>query len=216
MIQQNSTIQHHSVGTSSISFSVPVSEDFTDGTWNINGEELCISEIGVNNDSKKVYIRIDDEIKEFIYEGTTDFLNYISIKSDGSTYSQTDYIGVTYSATFVDYLDVLDRFEFVCIGNISNFYEMSLNLPFGVYYIISKVTSSTKSSGIVYTGISYSGDQILFYKQYQSDNISSFSISGVLTISGEHISKIGFYSSIDNPAMNFLITDLNLSIIKIS
>lgn len=65
-ITQYSRISHHTLsGSASATFSVPASEDFTDGTWTPN--DLSLSEIGVNEDSKKAYIRINDEIKEFSF-----------------------------------------------------------------------------------------------------------------------------------------------------
>jgi hypothetical protein len=71
-ITQYSRISHHTLsGSASATFSIPPSEDFTDGSWNINGTELALSEIGVNEDSKKAYIRINDEIKEFEFIGGT-------------------------------------------------------------------------------------------------------------------------------------------------
>ena len=71
-ITQYSRLSHHTLsGSASATFSVPPSEDFTDGTWNVNGTELALSEIGVNEDSKKAYIRINDEIKEIQFTGVT-------------------------------------------------------------------------------------------------------------------------------------------------
>lgn len=71
-ITQYSRISHHTIfGTANagLTFSIPTSEDFTDGTWTIY--DLAMSEIGVNEEDKKVYIRIDDEIKEFEFVGGT-------------------------------------------------------------------------------------------------------------------------------------------------
>ena len=71
-ITQYSRLSHHTLsGSASATFSVPPSEDFTDGTWNVNGTELALSEIGINEDSKKAYIRINDEIKEIQFTGAT-------------------------------------------------------------------------------------------------------------------------------------------------
>jgi len=65
-ITQYSRISHHTItGSASATFSVPASEDFTDGTW--TSRDLSLSEIGVNEDSKTAYIRIADEIKEFSF-----------------------------------------------------------------------------------------------------------------------------------------------------
>jgi hypothetical protein len=65
-ITQYSRISHHTItGSASATFSVPASEDFTDGTWTV--ADLALSEIGINEDSKTAYIRIDNEIKEFSF-----------------------------------------------------------------------------------------------------------------------------------------------------
>ena len=71
-ITQYSRISHHTItGTSSnyATFSVPSSEDFTDGTWTVT--DLAISEIGINEYDYKAYIRINDTIKEFAWSGST-------------------------------------------------------------------------------------------------------------------------------------------------
>ena len=69
-ITQYSRISHHTIaGSMSATFSVPTSEDFTDGSW--TSRDLALSEIGVNEDSKKAYIRINDEVKEFQLAGGT-------------------------------------------------------------------------------------------------------------------------------------------------
>lgn len=62
-------LAHHTVTGIGSTFSVPVSEDFTDGSWTI--KDLALSEIGVNEGDKKAYIRIDGEIKEFQFTGAT-------------------------------------------------------------------------------------------------------------------------------------------------
>lgn len=80
-ITQQSRLSHHTiagVGASGLTFSVPSSEDFTDGSWSIY--DLALSEIGVNEYDKRVYIRIDDEIKELQLAGST---------QSGETLSQT-------------------------------------------------------------------------------------------------------------------------------
>lgn len=72
LITQYSRISHHTIsGSMSATFSIPPSEDFTDGTWKKDGTELALSEFGVNEDSKKLYVRINDEIKEIEFVGGT-------------------------------------------------------------------------------------------------------------------------------------------------
>jgi hypothetical protein len=69
-LTQYSRISHHTIyGATGSTFSVPSSEDFTDGTWNIY--DLALSEIGVNETDKKAYMRIDTEVKEFAWAGTS-------------------------------------------------------------------------------------------------------------------------------------------------
>lgn len=65
IIPQYSRISHHTIyGTNArgVVFTKPNTEDFTDGTWRVT--DLCRSEIGVNEEDKKMYIRIGDDIKE--------------------------------------------------------------------------------------------------------------------------------------------------------
>ncbi|MFY8170058.1 MAG: hypothetical protein ACOVK2_02960 [Candidatus Fonsibacter sp.] len=71
LITQYSRISHHTLYglTAGTTFSVPTTTDFTDGSWTI--KDLALSEIGVNESDKKVYIRIDNEIKEFQLAGGT-------------------------------------------------------------------------------------------------------------------------------------------------
>ena len=70
-ITQYSRISHHTIYglAPGATFSVPLSEDFTDGTW--TSKDLALSEIGVNESDKRAYIRIDDEIKEIQLAGGT-------------------------------------------------------------------------------------------------------------------------------------------------
>jgi len=72
IINQFSRISHHTI-TDGLSFSVPSQEDFTlpitaSGSW--TPYDLALSEIGVDELQKKAYIRINDEIKEFVFTGT--------------------------------------------------------------------------------------------------------------------------------------------------
>jgi len=64
LITQYSRMSHHTIyGQTGFTFSVPTTEDFTDGSWSIY--DLCLSEIAVNEDEGKVFIRIGDEVKQF-------------------------------------------------------------------------------------------------------------------------------------------------------
>ena len=83
LITQYSRVSHHTITTSGLtgttSFTVPSSEDFTDGSWTIF--DLALSEIGVDEDRGRAFIRIGNEIKEFQFSATTD--SYIT----GGTYN---------------------------------------------------------------------------------------------------------------------------------
>jgi hypothetical protein len=67
MIQeQYSRISHHTsslTGTTGTTFTVPATEDFTNGSW--TPFDLALSEIGVDEFQEKVFIRIGNNIKEF-------------------------------------------------------------------------------------------------------------------------------------------------------
>lgn len=72
IIKQSSRISHHTT-TDGASFSVPTQEDFTlpigaSGSW--DQYDLALSEIGVDEFGKRVFIRVNDEIKEFVFTGT--------------------------------------------------------------------------------------------------------------------------------------------------
>lgn len=86
-LTQYSRISHHTIyGLTGSTFSVPASEDFTDGSWSIY--DLALSEIGVNETDKKAYIRIDNEVKEFVWSGdrtTVGATNSIIMSDDTGT-----------------------------------------------------------------------------------------------------------------------------------
>lgn len=118
-ITQYSRISHHTLaGSASATFSIPPSEDFTDGSWNINGTELALSEIGVNEDAEKAFIRTGNTIKEFAFVGgtaTSGLLFYsevlspakatISITASGSTNS----VQLTDISTEIGYVNDSDE-----------------------------------------------------------------------------------------------------------
>jgi hypothetical protein len=58
IITQYSRIKHHTITTGT--FSVPVTEDFTQGVW--TATDLCRSEFGIKEDTREVFVRIDDEV----------------------------------------------------------------------------------------------------------------------------------------------------------
>ena len=89
LITQYSRISHHTIfGFTGSTFSVPSSEDFTDGSWSIY--DLALSEIGVNETDEKAYIRIGNSIKEFnfgVSNPTQSLADTLGYGNDTGTYS---------------------------------------------------------------------------------------------------------------------------------
>lgn len=92
-LTQYSRISHHTIyGATGSTFSVPSSEDFTDGTWTMY--DLALSEIGVNETDYKAYMRVNDEIREFAW---------VKSETSGATNSiiMTDTSGSLYNSNIV-------------------------------------------------------------------------------------------------------------------
>lgn len=88
IIQQNSRISFHTISATGSTFSVPSQEDFTSKSSPWTANDLCLSEIGVNEGDGKAYIRIGSDIKEFEFVGGT---------AGGESLSQTLAVGNTMS-----------------------------------------------------------------------------------------------------------------------
>lgn len=58
---QYSRVAHHAISEGE--FTIPASEDFTDGTW--ISSDLVDREIGIISNDKRIFVRIGDEVKEF-------------------------------------------------------------------------------------------------------------------------------------------------------
>ena len=72
IINQFSRISHHTI-TDGAPFTVPSQEDFTiptgqSGSW--TQYDLALSEIGVDEFSERAFIRIGNDVKEFVFTGT--------------------------------------------------------------------------------------------------------------------------------------------------
>lgn len=80
-----SRLLQHTLTTAGLTFSVPPSEDFTDGTWNTNGTQLCLSELGVNEADSKAYIRIGSNIKELQFAGGASSASLSDVMLIGNT-----------------------------------------------------------------------------------------------------------------------------------
>jgi hypothetical protein len=91
LVTQYSRLAHHTIfGLTGSTFSVPTSEDFTDGSWTIY--DLALSEIGVNETDEKAYIRIGNTIKEFNF-GTGSGGGTVSVSaSNGLSISSGDVV----------------------------------------------------------------------------------------------------------------------------
>jgi len=98
IIKQYSRISHHTITAGT--FSVPTQEDFTlSGTGSWDSQDLCKSELGVNEDTNKASIRIGSSIRDIITDNLVGYgLRYdgsISLNADtGSTVSNS---GSTFS-----------------------------------------------------------------------------------------------------------------------
>jgi hypothetical protein len=137
-ITQYSRISHHTISGSAsagLTFSVPAQEDFTDGTW--TAFDLALSEIGVNEQDDKVYIRIDDEIKEFAFIGAsgvgftggsgsciTDFYTQNIFACDGQLINLRTNNTIS---TFVD--NTSDGFQFTIDAGYSSILLRANNVP---------------------------------------------------------------------------------------
>lgn len=83
-ITQYSRISHHTTSgfTGSI-FTIPTSNDFTDGSWTIY--DLAPSEIGVNETDGRVFMRCGPAVKEFVIQ---DFVTASTIGTASITAAQ--------------------------------------------------------------------------------------------------------------------------------
>jgi hypothetical protein len=65
-----SRIKHHTISnTGTTVFTIPPSEDFTDGTW--VPSDLVKSEFGVNSATKQLFMRFEDEIRQIVTTSAT-------------------------------------------------------------------------------------------------------------------------------------------------
>lgn len=98
-----SRIKHHSI-TSTASFTVPASNDFTDGSW--VSTDLVRNEIGVNEFNQSVWIRIGSEVYEIITDGSNRFNEYIDVWAGLSGNTASGVEQVLYSKTIpANYFD---------------------------------------------------------------------------------------------------------------
>jgi hypothetical protein len=115
MVSQFSRIKFHTT-TVGLTFSVPTSEDFTDGSW--TDADLCLSEIGVDELRNKAFIRIGDTINEIGLLENQYIISSDTVGTGATTSEQTIY-SYTFSTIEVD-----KGFNFKCAliteGNTNN------------------------------------------------------------------------------------------------
>jgi hypothetical protein len=113
MIAQYSRICHHT-NTTGLTFSVPTTEDFTTGTWDTT--HLALSEIGVDELNKEVYIRIADEIKKFT------FADYIESGCCDEIADILRRISDNIKPTYVDRVEIVKEIQYVEIRTTNYVY----------------------------------------------------------------------------------------------
>jgi len=100
LINQYSRISHHTLTTTgTTAFSVPLSEDFSDGSW--TPTDLALSEIGVKEGTDQAFLRIGNTIHEFMFidSNTTFEKTYAELVNEvassgltgGASYLMTDF-----------------------------------------------------------------------------------------------------------------------------
>jgi hypothetical protein len=132
LITQYSRISHHTI--TSGTYSVPTQEDFTlSGTGSWTPQDLCRSEIGVNQSDDSVSIRISNSIYDILTENSVgEVLKYesnkISLNADTGLFVSTS--GSTFSL-YTKNLGTASGFETVKFdvkgydNNISTYYQFS-------------------------------------------------------------------------------------------
>ena len=174
-----------------LTFSIPAQEDFTDGSW--TPYDLALSEIGVNEEDKKVYIRINDEIKEFGLYGSGSTLgvtpSWGQVLSVGNTSDGNDIIMNSASQILSGTGEILTAFSDtgIDISSDDTFYQQNLTF--------------NPLSGTLYmsTTENVSGDFAQFAADIQTQFIS------METFTSPNISKVELTSSA--PDAKMFITD---------
>lgn len=123
IVSQYSRIAHHTLfGLTGSTFSVPASEDFTDGSWTIY--DLALSEFGVNEEDKKLYIRIKDEIKEIGFAASMSYSENLeqtlALGNNMGTYSIIMDTGKLLSAGFTSSYTLTDFEERHVVNQITH------------------------------------------------------------------------------------------------
>ena len=119
IVKQYSRISHHTLtgGITSpptspaVSFTVPPSEDFTDGSWTIY--DLAQSEIGILEDTGEMFVRIGSEIKQVQLTdgGGSGSGSGVIINTDDVIVKWEDALGTTIREIILDTLGVTFQFD---------------------------------------------------------------------------------------------------------
>lgn len=170
LVKQFSRIAHHTlVGLTGSTFSVPPSEDFTDGTWTIY--DLALSEFGVNEEDKKLYIRIKDEIKEIgfaLTASTAETLEQtLALGNDMGTYSINMNQGFLISSSNVSNFTLTDAQT----RNVTP--KTNLNIP-GYTFGFDEVKTMTET---ITTGTGSTTSFTIYYGDFPDDAVVRVNVS---------------------------------------
>lgn len=117
VIKQYSRISHHTLTNAitspptspAIAFTVPTSEDFTDGSWTIY--DLAQSEIGILEDTGEMFVRIGDEIKQVQLTGGGGTGSGVIVNTNDVIIKWEDILGTTIREIILDTLGVSFDFD---------------------------------------------------------------------------------------------------------
>lgn len=167
IVSQYSRIAHHTLfGLTGSTFSVPSTEDFTDGSWTIY--DLALSEFGVNEADKKLYIRIDDEIKEIGFASTMSFSENLE-----QTLALGNNMG-TYSI-------IMDTGKLLSAGQTSSFTLTDFEERHVVNQIAHQIPTAIWGQDNTYNIVEYQTSGASQYKIFEVLN-ASFPTESVITI----------------------------------
>lgn len=170
LVKQYSRISHHTLaGATGSTFSVPSQEDFTDSTspWTIY--DLALSEFGVNEADKKLYIRIADEIKE---------VGFASTASTAETLEQTLALGNTMGT----YSIVTNTGKIVSTSNISALAISDTSFTIQSPQIVFTKDNNTNNCDEYYQIIEGTSSGTASYDLFSIGAIGLYGNDGVMTI----------------------------------
>lgn len=211
-ITQYSRLSHHTVSltgfTGSTLFTVPPSEDFTNGTWTIY--DLAQSEIGVWEEQERAFIRIGNDIKEFnlIPSGSSGSNIWISGSSGAYSIAANNPTGVDATANYA---------VAAGIGNLANgqgsvtfgrdnITRDDYTSAFGFNNTVSGITSFVGGNTLVVNGLNAAA----FGFSNSIDGDGGFAAGYNNTITGFYSSTFGRDNNISSGSDNFAIGKSNV------